>query len=95
MDIITEIDSVIELLEKPDLDKVRFKLGKLRLGVQNLMDDFTSAQIALREAQQALQAANTRRIKTAQALGALQADLGADARERKRKNGSRRGKRKP
>ena len=71
MDLLTEFDRTIELLDQCEIDKVRFKLAKLRVAIQKLISDDSDTRAALRKAQDDLQAANTRRIQTSQALSAL------------------------
>ncbi|HZS18161.1 MAG TPA: hypothetical protein VFA51_09555 [Candidatus Udaeobacter sp.] len=91
MDIIAEIDQATDLLNKSEVDKARFKLGKIRLAVQNLIQERTDTLTALREAEEHLQAAHSRRIKASQALSTIHGNIaGSDG--SKKGNGSRRRK---
>jgi hypothetical protein len=89
MDLLAEIDALFKLIDESRIDRARLKLVKVRVGVQNLIENHANAMVAVRETRKELQLANKRRMETSKALGTFSMDPSAHDRQPRRKNGSR------
>jgi predicted nucleic acid-binding Zn-ribbon protein len=90
MDMLSEIDAALGLIEKRDLERAQIKLTKIRVGIQKLLEDLEEARQSTKEWQQRCQDISKRNAEAREALKVAQAKLSPNGLKRKKSNGSRR-----